>query len=117
MPRGSCSRRAGFAGAIRLVASLIVLVPAGDCGERVRETQKRSANALAGPWQSRLRLDRAWFGHGGSGLTRGAPGCFGMGVGPPRSSGRGGPPPQFVVGLPRAVFAPPPRGAGGPGGG
>src|SRR5215467_770303 len=55
MPSGMCSRRAGFVGAIRLLASLIVLVslPAGNFGKRVGKTNKR-ANALAGPRQSHL---------------------------------------------------------------
>src|SRR5262249_52911214 len=93
--------------AIRLVASLIVLVPAGDWGERVRETHKRSANALAGPWQSRLRLDRAWFAHGGSGSTRAARCRYGMAAVRPGIPGRHDRPANLVVALPRAFCAAP----------
>src|SRR5499427_7531759 len=48
MPSGTCSRRAGFADTIRLLASLIVLVPEGLL-------RTRSANAETG-----LRTPSAW---------------------------------------------------------
>src|SRR5438105_6692970 len=78
MPSGTCSRRTGFAGAIRLLASLIVLVSCrqGNSWERIRQTHKRSANASAGRSDPRLGLDRAWFAHGGSGSNGAARGVM-----------------------------------------